>query len=139
MKKQKQDGFAQDFLQEAKHKGSVKSLGDVVGLPDKEDWVNICNMISVFRKESVKHYGFDILVDCIATGKRDYELNGGKYDGLAPGYNLVNKDSAMRYHFELPESFVHVIERAYPLMFTNKDHYHWFCKHFSELSIAERI
>lgn len=139
MKKSKQDGFTREFLDEAKRKGNIKSLGSVVGLPDKEDWANICNIISVYRKESVKRYGFDILVDCIATGKRDYRLYGGRYDNKAPGFNLVNKDSNMRYHFELPESFVRVIERAYPLMFTNKDHYHWFCKHFSELSIAERI
>lgn len=136
--KDPQSQFAKDFLEEVSKKGDIKSLGDAVGLPDQGDWRNIMNMITVFRKESIKKYGFDILVDCIATARRDYLQNGGKYNAQAKDYNLVNKGSNMRYHFELPESFVKTIELAYPLMFKNKKHYAWFCKNFSQLRITEK-
>jgi hypothetical protein len=139
MKQARQNEFAKEFLSEAQKKGTVKSLGSVVGLPDKEDWENICRMIDLFRKESVKRYGFDILVDAIATARKETEQYGGKYEKIAKGFNVVNKDSHMRYHFELPESFVEYITRAYPLMFTDKAHYHWFCRNFGSLRIPERF
>jgi hypothetical protein len=138
-KRGKQNGFAKDFIGEAQTKGNIKSLAGVVGMPDQEDWQNICSIISVYRKESIKRFGFDILVDCIASARKDYAQYGGKYESKAKGFNLVNKDSNMRYHFELPESFVHVIEKAYPLMFVDKNHYHWFCRNFSELRISDRF
>lgn len=135
----KQNGFAQGFMDEVNRTGNVKSLVGAVGMPDKDDWRNIVEMISVYRKESVRRYGFDILTDCIATARREFAEFGGKYESRAPGFNLVNKDSNMRYHFELPGSFVRMIELAYPLMFKDKKHYHWFCRNFAELRIADRF
>lgn len=135
-KNSKQSEFARDFSKEVSRTGSVKSLGDAIGLPDDGDWQNITNIIGVYRKESVKKYGFDILIDCIANARKEYHNFGGKYDTLAVQKNLVNKDSGMRYHFEFPESFVKTIELAYPLMFKDRKHYHWFCKKFAGLGIT---
>lgn len=137
-KDSKQVGFAKDFLTEAQKKG-VKSLAGAVGMPDKDDFDNICNMIAIYRKKSVEEYGYDILVWCVADAKRDKEQSGGKYESKAKGFNLVNKDSNMRYHFELPDTFVAMIQRVYPLMFSSTEHYHWFTKNFRELMIPERV
>lgn len=135
-RKTAQTKFAQDFLKEVDKRGSMSGLADAIGLPDEGDWKNIMNIITVFRKESVKKYGFDILVDCIANARKDYAQYGGKHDKIGKEYNLVNKDSSMRYHFEFPESFVKTVEIAYPFMFRNKKHYAWFCKNFKQLSIT---
>lgn len=134
----KQEAFAKDFIAEAKKNGGFKSIGAAVGMPDNEDWDNIIKIIKVYRAESVKRFGFDILADCINSARKEAAQYGGKYENKAKGFNLVNKDSNMRYHFELPETFVHVIERAYPTMFTSREHYAWFCKHFKELMIPDR-
>lgn len=131
----KQEGFSKEFLAEARKKGSFKPLAGVVGMPDKEDWENIVSMISLYRRKSVEKYGYDILVDCIATARKQYKSEGRDYS--KGKFNIVNKDSAMRYHFELPESFVHMIEKAYPLMFVDREHYHWFCRNFAELRISD--
>lgn len=135
----KTNGLANDFVTEARKRGEVKSLAGAVGMPDKEDYDNICNIISLYRKESVRRYGFDILVDAIATARREHDEFGGKYENRAKGFNLVNKDSNMRYNFELPESLIRAIELAYPLMFTDLKHYTWFCKNFKSLMISERF
>ena len=129
--------FAKDFGTEVGKRGHHKSLAGAVGLPDQKDWENICNMIAVYRKNSVRNYGFDVLVDCIANAKEEYHAQGRDYSGGK--FNVVNKDSGMRYHFEFPESFVAWIQLSYPLMFTDKNHYHWFCKRFSDLRIAEKF
>ncbi len=139
MKQANQNEFTKEFLKEAQKKGTVKSLGTVIGLPDKEDWENICRIIDIYRKESIKRYGFDVLVDCIATARKDTEQHGGRYDHIAKGFNLVNKDSNMRYVFEFPESFVTIIQKAYPIMFSDKEHFRWFCRNFATLRIAGRF
>lgn len=138
-KTSKQDSFAREFTSEAFKQGGFRALAGAVGMPDKKDWENIVQMIALYRKKSVDIYGYDILVTCITDARRDYQQNGGKYDSVARDFNLVNKDSNMRYHFELPESFVRWIEVGYPLMFKDLKHYHWFCKNFRELMIPGRF
>ena len=134
---QNNDNFARDFKQEVNKLGHHKSLAGAVGMPDQKDWENICNIIKLYRKESIKRYGFDILLDCVTQARNEYREAGRDYS--QGKFNIVNKDSAMRYHFEFPESFVGVIQTAYPLMFTSKEHYHWFLKHFGELRISEKF
>lgn len=128
--------FRKQFLDELKQKGK-KSLGGAVGLPDEKDWQNIRNIIALYRRESMKRYGYDRLVDCITQARKEYREAGRDYSGGK--FAVVNKASSMRYHFELPENLVGMIQLAYPLMFTDRDHYHWFCKHFAELGIAEKF
>lgn len=137
-KQTKQNQFAEEFRSEAVKNGGLRTLGDAVGLPDKEDWNNIVRIINLYRKESIKKYGKDILVESIADARKEHGLAGNRYSQYSEKYQLVNKDSNMRHVFELPESFIHAIEKAYPLMFQEKTHFAWFAKNFKELRISEK-
>lgn len=135
---QQKNAFADEYRDEAQKKGGFKDLGDAVGMPDKEDWKNIVSIIEVTRKACIKKYGFDILVDCIANARKDRTENDNKYGKLHLDYGLVNKDSNMRHVMELPEEFMHAIEKGYPIMFSNRDHFSWFCRNFKELLIGDK-
>jgi hypothetical protein len=136
-KKDPQSSFAEDFNKESATTG-LRDLGDAVGMPDEGDWKNIVNMIAVYRKASIAKFGYDKLTDCIVNAKKEYEELGGKYDSIARGFNLANKQSNMRLHFEFPQDFLLYIEQGYPTLFRSKKHYHWFCKNFKELMIPDR-
>jgi hypothetical protein len=125
--------FASEFTKEAKDRGGFKTLAGAVGMPDKDDWETIVKLINIFRKDSVKRYGKDILVECISNAKKEHIASA--HDS---GFMLVNKDSSMRHIFELPESFIHVIEKSYPLMFQDKKHFAWFSRNFKELRLPEK-
>ena len=131
------DNFAKDFSKEVVKVGSIKGLAGAVGMPDATDWQNIRNMIKLYRKTTISLYGFDMLLDCVTKARQEYQETGRDYSHGK--FNLVNKDSGMRYHFEFPESFVSYIQKAYPLMFTDAQHYHWFVKNFSDLRISEKF
>lgn len=132
----KQNDYAKDLKTEAAKAGSFKSIGDVIELPDKEDWNNICRIINKFRKESVKKYGKDILVECIADARKEHLVAGNRYGRLTSEFMLVNKGSDMRHIFEFPETFVKAITDVYPVMFTSKKHFAWFCNNFKELTLS---
>lgn len=134
----KQRDYAKDIISEANKAGHFKNVGDVIELPDKEDWNNIVRIINKFRKESVKVYGKDILIECIADAKKEHAVAGNKYARFSAEYQLVNKDSNMRHIFELPEGLIRAIEKVYPVMFNNKRHFAWFARNFKELRIAEK-
>lgn len=138
MPNKKQQDFSKEFINEAQKKGGFKTLGGVVGLPDHEDWQNIVRLINRYRKASIKKYGYDILVESIAEAKKEHTVAGNRYDRYSGEYQLVNEGSNMRHVFELPESFVHAIERVYPLMFSEVDHFQWFARHFRELRIPDK-
>lgn len=131
------DSFARDFKLEVNKTGHHKSLAGAVGMPDQKDWENICNMIKIYRKRSVELLGYDQLLHCVTEARKEYQESGRDYSNGK--FAVVNKDSGMRYHFEFPEGFVHFIQTAYPLLFTDKDHYHWFLKNFSELRISDKF
>lgn len=122
-------GYVEGFKRQL-DEGKTKTLADAVGLPDEDDWKNIVKMIAIYREATVKKYGYDILVETIANARKDASN--------ADAFLLVNKDSNMRHVFELPESFVNLIEKAYPLMFKSKKHFSWFARHFKELRISEK-
>lgn len=132
----KQTDWSKEIRDVATKAGNFKTVGDVIPLPDKEDWNNICRIINKYRKESIQKYGKDILVECIADARKEHVSAGSKYGRLSAEYQLVNKDSNMRHIFEFPESFVNAIQQVYPVMFTNKKHFAWFCNNFKELTLS---
>lgn len=132
----KQNDYAKEIKTEAKKAGNFKSIGDVIELPDKEDWNNICRIINKYRKDSIAAYGKDILIECIADAKKEHLKAGDKYGRLSKDYQLVNKDSNMRHIFEFPETFVQAITDVYPVMFTSKKHFAWFCQNFTQLTLS---
>jgi len=130
--------YRESFWKEADKKG-LKSMAGAVGMPDEGDWQNICQAIELFRKESVKKYGFDQLVDCIANARNEHaNNNGGKYSNVYDSTNIASKDSNLDYRFELPQELMFMIEKAYPTMFRDKAHFRWFSKKFATLSITGR-
>jgi len=135
---QKPNPFADEYKEAADKSGGFKNIGDAVGMPDKEDWQNIVRIISITRKATTKKYGFDILIDCIANARKERADSGYKYGELTKEFGLVNKESNMRHVMELPQEYMYAIEKAYPIMFTNKEHFAWFCQNFKELLISGR-
>ena len=131
--KDKQADFSKEARAEATRLGHFKTFGDDMPLPDQKDWENIVRLINKYRRESVQQYGFDILIDCISNAKKEHAMAGHGSDFL-----VVNKDSNMRHIFEFPESFVIAIQRVYPVMFTSKKHFAWFCRNFGELMLSEK-
>lgn len=132
----KQIDWSKQIREEATKAGHFKTVSDIIPLPDKEDWNNICRIINKYRKESVAKYGKDILVECIADARDNHLQSGSKYGRLSKEYQLVNKHSNMRHIFEFPESFVSAIQQVYPVMFTDKRHFAWFCQNFKELTLS---
>jgi hypothetical protein len=105
--------FAKEFLAEYNDpKKSKKSLGRAIGLPDKEDEEFLKRLVAKYEAEN--------------PGWLTYIRNEG---------GLVNKGSSMTYDFELPVTFYREVERYYPMMFRDADHYRWFKKTFIALMI----
>jgi hypothetical protein len=143
----KQDDFAKDIRAAATKAGNFKSIGDVIELPDKEDWNNVCRIINKYCKQKFPYeengvtkfyYGREALVHTIATAKKERATSGYKYGQLTKDYNITSKDSSMRLIFELPAILVRAIEAVYPVMFTNSRHFAWFAKNFKTLRLPEK-
>lgn len=121
--------FAKDFLAEYNDpKSNKKSLGQAIGLPDKEDEEFILGLV---KKYEAQNPGW--LTYMRNEARRQFEA--GQYGNLRNEGAIVNKESTMTYDFELPPSFYKLIEGHYPLMFKNIDHYRWFKKTFSALMV----
>lgn len=108
--------------------GHKKDLVGLVGMPDRDDKRNIMAMITKFERENPGMIAYNIRM------ARDDHANSG-HDLK---FNIVGQEAGRRHVFELPEGLVKIIEMGYPLMFTDKKHFAWFCKNFSFLMIPEK-
>ena len=118
--------FTDDFHKEAKQRGSTKSMGDVVGLPDDIDKARIQRFLLRYERKHPGEIQFhrDMARERTKAGKNDY--------------GVVDPTSARRYLFELPEQIGIWLGEAYPLMFKEKSHTRWFAKNFPELLIPRK-
>lgn len=121
--------FAKEFMQEAGKKGSKKSMADIIGMPDEVDKDYIRKLIMKYEK---KHPGY--IMSARNEAKKEYEAQGGRKQK----FGEVNKSAHGRLIFELPEELHMQIERAYPTMFRDTKHFHWFVKNFKELLVPEK-
>lgn len=121
-------GYLTDISKAASKAGNVKTLGDVVGLPDKEDKEMIRKFLVQYEK---KHPG-EIQFHRDAARARLEEA------GKSTEFAVIDKTSNRRYVFELPTGIGQWLERSYPLMFRDKQHFAWFCNNFPELRIGDR-
>lgn len=111
-----------------KDKGHAKTLGDAIGLPDDVDKERIRRLVLQYER---KHPGY--IQNAIDEAKAQHALLGDR----AVKFGEVNKGAGGRLLFELPEPLHKKISDAYPLMFSDKKHFQWFCKNFKELLVPE--
>lgn len=120
-------GYLTDISKAADKAGNIKTLGDVVGLPDKEDKEMIRKFLVQYEK---KH-----------PGEIQFHRDAAKHHIVASGkdskFGVIEKHAGRRYMFELPTAVGQWLEKSYPLMFRDKQHFAWFCKNFPELMIPE--
>lgn len=109
-----------------------KSLGKAIGLPDKEDEEFLLKLIGKYEAQNPGWIAY----------MRDHarkEFEAGKYGSVFNDDATVNKASKMTYDFELPPSLFRQIERHYPLMFKDIDHYRWFKNKFAVWMIKPNV
>lgn len=121
--------FTEDFLSETKNHKSVASMGDVIGLPDREDRDRIRRYLLRYENKHPGEVAFHI-----GMAKEHFKAVGGNRQK----YGIVNKQAQGRVLFELPDEIGHWLENAYPLMFRDKKHTAWFAKNFPELLVPEK-
>jgi hypothetical protein len=123
-----QSDFVKDVSKAADKAGNVKTLGSAIGLPDNGDK----EIIRKFLVQYEKAHPGEIKFHRDAARARIVE------SGKSTEFAIVDKDSNRRYMFELPVGVGQFLEKSYPLMFRDKQHFAWFCKNFQELMIGER-
>lgn len=118
--------FAKEALTEAvKNSTTLRTMADVVGMPDSQDKEFIQRLILNYDRA---HPGQ-------IKNVRDWAKEHTEGDGK---FNITNKQASGRLIFELPEELHRQIEIHYPTLFSDKKHFRWFCLHFKELMIPER-
>lgn len=121
--------FAKEFLGELTDPTkSKKSLGAAIGLPDKQDEEFLMGLVKKYEADNPGWLEF-------MRNEARKQFEAGKYGSLHNEGAVVNKASGMTYDFELPPSFFKLIEKYYPLMFKDVNHYRWFKKTFTSLMI----
>lgn len=112
----------------------------VIGMPDDEDYKNICTIIKNFEHqyfmiEGIKTSGKDFIKLCVAEAKMSHGLDGANAK-LNP---YGNKTDQARVNMTLPIALEQVISKAYPTMFRDKNHHKWFFERFPQFRVSERI
>lgn len=123
-----QSEFAKEFLAETSKRGDMKSMANAVGMPDSEDETLLYQLIEIYERKTG-----GLLAHTIRNARNEFEV--GNHGLSSNKFAVVNKQSAMRYDFEFPESFVHVIEKHWPTMFQDKKHYAWLKKKLYKLMV----
>lgn len=104
-----------------------------VGLPDDKDLQNIENCINQYelaRPGELQRF--------IAQAKKDQADLKNDTGSNHAKYKSTGKPS-FRHAVSLPIGLYRMIEEAYPLMFSNTEHLHWFMRKFPKFNIARRI
>lgn len=121
------DTFSKEFLK-AKQDTPLGKLGDVVPLPDDEDKERLIKILVRFER---RNPGF--LIHFRNEARMELQK---KRDEIRATGQIPKKNRAGNVRFELPYTLHKQISDAYPLMFTNKKHLHWFMKNFPELVVT---
>ena len=113
---------------------------DTIGMPDDEDYKNICTIIrnfehKYFNIEGFKITGKEFIKMCVDESKMAHGLDG-KNAKLNP-YGV--KTDKARVNMSLPIPLEQTISQAYPTMFRDKNHHKWFFERFPQFRVSERI
>lgn len=120
--------FAKEFMAEAGKNGGTKNMAGAVGMPDEEDARLLRELVTIYERKTNGLLGYTI-----REARREFEV--GRHGQLSNKFAVVNKQSALRYDFELPQSFVIVVEKHWPTIFQDRKHYAWFKKTLTALMI----
>lgn len=121
--------FAKEFLGEFNDPSkSRKSLGQAIGLPDKEDEEFLLRLIQRYEAQNPGWLAY-------MRNEARKQFEAGRHGSIRNEGAIVNKQTNMTYDFELPPTFYHLVEKHYPLMFRNVEHYHWFKRTFAALMV----
>lgn len=111
----------------------TKAMATSVGLPDDLDIKNIETIIrnyNVARPGEINGY--------IKHAKN--EQKNLKFETGSTSKAFTESGQAQyRRALTMPIGLFRQIEEAYPLMFTNKTHLHWFMKNFPMFNVAKKI
>lgn len=129
----KDNTFAKEFVGEANKRGSEKlMMSDVVGMPDAEDAALLERLVSMYEEKTGGLLGYTL-----RQARRGFEA--GRYGSTYNDKAKVSKQTGMTYDFELPESFVNIVEKHWPTMFRDKKHYAWFKRKLPQLMIRPKF
>lgn len=106
----------------------TKDYSKAVGMPDDWDIKNIQSLISKYER------AFPGEIDAaIAEAKESQEYAYNDFSATP------NKNSTMRHCLVLPAGLHMLIKEAYPTMFKDKKHRHWFMKKFRKFTVPKKI
>jgi len=111
----------------------TKSMATSVGLPDDLDIKNIETIINNYNKAKpgeiagyIKH---------AKAEQKDLKFETGSNSKAFTESGQIQYRRALT----MPIGLLRQIEEAYPLMFTNKKHLHWFMKKFPMFNVARKV
>jgi len=111
----------------------TQTMATSVGLPDDSDVENIERCL---RNYELAHPGEIKLFVKRAKDEQDQLNNDFGSNKKAFG---KNGGPSFRRAVTMPIGLMHMIEDAYPLMFSHPKHLHWFMKKFPQFNIAKKI
>lgn len=101
---------------------------DPVGLPDDKDKANIDTLIKTYDTANP-----GVIRGYVEHAKAQRDANFNDFGATR------DKNNQLRHTMTIPGDLIILIERAYPLMFANKKHIHWFKKNYPMFSTANRL
>jgi hypothetical protein len=113
----------------------TKTSAKAVGLPDDLDVKNIETILrnyEIARPGEIKKF-VQLAREESENLKNDF---GSNSRGVLKG---TESGTEFRRAVTMPIGLFRQIEEAYPLMFTNKKHLHWFMKKFPMFTVARKI
>lgn len=119
---------------------ALNKWSETIGMPDEEDYQNICIIIRNFERqyfmiEGFKITGKEFIKMCVDESKMSHGLDG---EGAKLNPYGVKTDKA-RVNLSLPIPLEQTISKAYPTMFRDKNHHKWFFDRFSQFRVSERM
>lgn len=111
----------------------TRAMATSVGLPDDKDVENINRCIKQY--ETARPGELKIF---IKQAKREQAMLDNDLGQNHEKYRSAGKPS-FRRALTMPIGLYRMIDEAYPLMFNNPEHLHWFMRKFQQFNIARRI
>lgn len=113
--------------------GVTNTMATSVGLPDDRD---IENIKAAMRQYNTVRPG-EIQAH-IKKAKKEQQMLANE-DGSNMRFGESKNKAYFRRSLTMPIGLYRMIDDAYPLMFTDKRHLHWFMRNFPMFNVARRI
>jgi hypothetical protein len=100
---------------------------DPVGLPDDADVENLNTLIKTYDTANP-----GVIKGIVQQAKEQAAMNHNDFGAVK------DKNLNLRHTLTLPADLMKLIEKSYPIMFTNKKHLAWFKRHYSMFMTSKR-